>query len=469
MNFKSNQEWAEALFAGAELGDDRRTKRLVQIAQEMSDSVDHSIHAASGNPASIEAAYRFIRNHAISHEAIAQAGFGYVDQLVAQRPLVLAIQDTTGLSYRHSVCEELGSVNSSNAKRNSSKGRTIYAHSTLMLDAESEQVVGLGNQYFWHRETKNTTASHKLQKRPALEKESFKWQRNVETLANRLPSMANVIDVCDQEADIYDYLAYQKEQSHRFVVRASDNRLLQGEKVKLDAYIEQLSSRVSYQVKIKQKGNRKARVANMALMTSHVTLRKPQKAAAQNSVSVNLVYCKEIDPPENIDPLNWLLFTTEPVDTPAQAITIVRYYELRWRIEEFHKAWKSDGTQVERLRMQSKDNLLRAATIKAFIAVRLMQLRDLVRPDDPQSATDITCDCFLSTTSWKILWKKVEKTKALPSTTPSLRWSYYALGKLGKWKDTARTGRVGIKALWRGWETLMIIVESYEELKGLDL
>ena len=469
MNFKSNQEWAEALFANAELGDDRRTKRLVRVAQEMSASVDHSIHAASGNPASIEAAYRFIRNQAISHEAIANAGYQYTDKLVAQRPKVLAIQDTTGLSYRHSVCDELGEVNSSNAKRNSAKGRTIYAHSTLMLDAESEQVLGLSNQYYWHREAKNNAPTHILQERPLEAKESYKWQRSVETLAERLPSMSNIIDVCDREADIYDYLAYQCSKLHRFIVRASDFRRLKGEQEKLDEFAEQQATIGSYEVKIQQRGGRKSRVAKVALMTGKVTLRKPQRAVAQNSVAVNLVYCKEIDPVENQEPLKWLLYTTEPVNTTEEARKVVRYYELRWRVEEFHKTWKTDGTRVEGLRMQAKDNLLRAATIKAFIAVRLMQLRDLVRPDDPNSAADTPCDCFLSTTSWKILWKKVEKAKAIPASAPSLRWSYYALGKLGNWKDTARTGRVGIKALWEGWETLMMLVESYEELKGLDL
>jgi hypothetical protein len=466
----TNQEWAESLFSKAELGDPRRTKRLIKISQDMLTSVDNSLHAASPDPASIEGAYRFIRNDSVAPQAIAEAAYSFTDTLVSQRKLVLAIQDTTGLSYRHSVCEELGAVNSSNSKRHSAKGRTLYAHSTLMLDAQTEQVLGLGSQHYWHRDKKQEGNGHQLQLRNAEDKESFKWQRNLESIANRLPSMDNVIDVCDREADIYDYLAYQQKHEYRFIVRASDYRLIDNSDSKLNEFADELVALGQYKIKVAQKGGRKARTVKLELCTSNVSLRKPQRAKELASVNVNFIYCREVNH-DNIEeqPLKWLLYTSESVDTFEQARKIVRYYELRWRIEEFHKVWKSDGTRVESLRMQQKENLMRVAVIKAFIAVRLMQIRDLVVTEDKVSGTDISCDVYLSELAWKILWKKVEKKTALPNSTPSLRWAYYGLAHLGKWKDTARTGKVGVKALWQGWEVLMILVESYNELRELDL
>ena len=92
--------WAESVFGKADLNDPRRTKRLVKLAGDMAAQTGHSVVRASQDPASIEGAYRFIRNEAITPENIAVAGFKQTDQLVRQRPLVLAIQDTTGLSYR---------------------------------------------------------------------------------------------------------------------------------------------------------------------------------------------------------------------------------------------------------------------------------------------------------------------------------------------------------------------------------
>ena len=466
--FISNpKEWAALVFGTAQLKDPRRTNRLVKLAGDMATTARSSVCSSSQDPASIEGAYRFIRNDNIEPEAIAEAGYRYTDELVKQRPLVLALQDTTGLSYRHSVCDELGAVNSSNSARNSSKGRTYYAHSTLMLDAEHEQVLGLAYQYYWHREKKQTDKGSELQARERTEKESYKWQRNVVEMKKRMGSLDNVIDVCDREADMYEYLDYQLNQNHRFVVRASENRRLEGTEQNLSELVETIEPCDTYTLHIPQKGGRPARNAEIALSYTPVTLKKPQRAIADADITLNMIVCKEVATEDIKTPLRWIIYTSEPVNSPSEARQIVRYYELRWRIEEFHKIWKSEGTQVEKLRMQSRDNLRRVAVIQAFIAVRLFQLRELAQ--NREEAKEIPCTAYFDTVSWKILWKAVHKAKPFPSTPPSLHWSYYALAKLGRWHDSKRNGRVGTVALWNGWLHLMQLVESYELLRGLDL
>lgn len=464
--FEENpQKWAQLVFSSTNLGDPRRTKRLVKVATDLATHAGHSLCKASADPASIEGAYRFIRNGAVDANEIMQAGFRRTDEIVKQRPLVLALQDTTGLSYRHSVCEELGSVNSSNEKRNSSKGRTLYAHSTLMLDATNENVLGLAQQNYWHRETKKTGKGHALQCRGQSEKESYKWQRNTQDLKDRLGSINNIIEVCDREADMYEYLDYQLANNHRFVVRASDNRRLVENNTKLFEQISNLDIAGYYDVHVKQKGGRKARTAKIAISYTSVNLRKPQRAKAQEQLALNIIVCREVNAGSN--GLCWLLYTSEKIASIDDARTISRYYELRWRIEEFHKVWKTEGTQVESLRMQSRDNLIKVAVIQAFIAVRLFQLKELVQ--NREEAKEIDCRVYFSNIAWKLLWSKIETKKKLPDTAPSLYWAYYALAKLGRWHDSARNGRVGTKAIWEGWITLMNYVEAYEILKDLDL
>lgn len=464
--FEANpQKWAELVFGSTNLGDPRRTKRLVKVAADLATHAGHSLSKASADPASIEGAYRLIRNQSVDANEIMQAGFSRTDEIVKQRPLVLALQDTTGLSYRHSVCEELGEVNSSNKKRNSSKGRTLYAHSTLMLDGVNENVLGLAQQNYWHREVKVTGKMHALQCREQSEKESFKWQRNTQDLKARLGSINNIIEVCDREADMYEYLNYQLENSHRFVVRASDNRRLIESNEKLFEQVSDLDIAGYYDVHVKQKGGRKARVAKIAISYTSVCLQKPQRAIGQNQLALNIVICREVGADSN--GLCWLLYTSEDINNFSDARAISRYYELRWRIEEFHKVWKTEGTQVESLRMQSRDNLIKVAVIQAFIAVRLFQLKELV--ENIEEAKEIDCRVCFSDISWKLLWSKIETKKKLPDSPPSLYWAYYALAKLGKWHDSARNGRVGTKAIWEGWITLMNYVEAYEIFKGLDL
>jgi len=96
-----------------------------------------------------------------------------------------------------------------------------------------------------------------------------------------------------------------------------------------------------------------------------------------------------------------------------------------------------------------------------------MQLQALAQ--NKESAKSIPCTRHFSELSWKILWKKVEPQKPIPLSVPSLHWAYYAMAKLGGWYDSKRTGRVGVKALWAGWLTLMNLVQSFETLKELQV
>ncbi|MFT4938459.1 MAG: hypothetical protein ACI88A_001486 [Paraglaciecola sp.] len=91
-----------------------------------------------------------------------------------------------------------------------------------------------------------------------------------------------------------------------------------------------------------------------------------------------MISCNEISPPNGTSPLSWKLYTGEPRNSASDALKRVRFYELRWRVEEFYKAWKSAGTQVESFRLQTRNYLEKIIVITAFIAVRLLQLRELV-------------------------------------------------------------------------------------------
>lgn len=115
-----------------------------------------------------------------------------------------------------------------------------------------------------------------------------------------------------------------------------------------------------------------------------------------------MVVCREVNDKGDDDKLCWILYTSEPIENAQQARQIVRYYELRWRIEEFHKLWKTNGTHVKSLRMQSRDNLKRVAVIQAFIAVRLFRLKGLVQGSE--EAKETPCTSHFSDISWKLLW-----------------------------------------------------------------
>ncbi|AQS40357.1 hypothetical protein Sps_05288 [Shewanella psychrophila] len=161
-------------------------------------------------------------------------------------------------------------------------------------------------------------------------------------------------------------------------------------------------------------------------------------------------------------PLSWHLLTSEPVTNKEQALKIISYYEKRWLVEEYHKVWKSDGTDIESLRLQSKDNMERLVTISCFIATRVLQLKFA-----NMQAGDVSCEQVLSTKAWKLLWLKRVGSE-LPKEAPNMGWAYQELARLGGWKDTKRTGKASVKVIWQGWLKLQTTLEGYELAMSLE-
>lgn len=455
-------QWAQSTFGKANLGDPRRTKRLVQLSSDMADNASSSIVKACGSSDKIEGAYRFIRNEKISPNEIANAGFKHASETVKKSALVLAIQDTTGLTFKHNVTKELGDISSS--KLSYSKTRTLYAHSTLAIDANSEKTIGLVNQFYYYRDKKVSGTRHEQLTRAFEDKETYRWKACFEQMKNKLNDVSNVIDICDREADIYEYLDHHITHQHRFLVRAKENRLLEKPNSKLKNLVDTIPHQCCYTVNVKQRGGRKNRKAHMMLSYKAITIKKPKSTKGSKTLDVNVIICRETST-DVAEPLCWILYTNEAINSAEDALRIVRYYELRWRIEEFHKVWKTDGTDVEGLRLQRKNNIKRIAIIQAFISVRLMQLQEIAQNNE--QAREIICEVCVEKLTWQLLWMKTNKEKSLPQEVPSLYWFYYALAKLGGWYDSKRNGRVGIKALGSGWLKLMEMIDSAEILKSI--
>lgn len=458
MHFISDPaQWAQYLFQHASLGDSRRVKRLITLSATLAAHTGKSVPQANQSAADIEAAYRFIRNDAISANAIAEAGFMATKQEALAFNTLLALEDTSSLNFSHKgVNDELGHITSYQSSRG------FQAHSVLLYAPIEKQVVGLIEQTLWTRDIATKGISKEATKRPYQEKESFKWERASRQVAARLGShMPHVISVCDREADLIEYLQYKLGHQQRFVVRSMISRHIEEADGKLHLYGRSLQSAGERQVDVVQKGGRKARTAICDVRFTPVTLKMPSNKEGQ---STELYYVSCIERGRD-DGLCWHLLTSEPVITKEQALTTLGWYEKRWLIEDFHKSWKTGGTQVEALRLQSKSNLERMITIQAFIAVRIQQLRQLGLQKELSGKQ--SCETLLGPKAWKLLWLKVEKSKP-PKEAPSVHWAYLSLGKLAGWHDSKRTGIVGWERLWEGWFMLQTILEGYELALSLE-
>ena len=451
--------WSQQLFGGSDLGDARRTARLVDVAARMAKQAGSSLaKSCDGDRAALLGSYRLMRNGAVKPEAVRASGFTRVAELAQSPGLLLAVEDTTSVSYPHAVAARLGLTGGKQtAKRNG-----FMVHSVLLLDAQSECTVGLIAQRHGCRDPASYGKNHTRRQRSYQDRESYKWeQASVDTARCLGSAMQRTISVCDRESDIYDYLCYKHRNKQRFVVRAQANRRLVDSRTKLfDTLRRDAIAVCGYTVQIPQRGGRKARTANVLLRTATLDFMVPVgSSVTEESLRINVILAEEIDAPAASEPLHWVLLTTEAISDAQAALQVVRYYELRWRIEDYHKVWKS-GIGVERQRFQSIGNLERMLVITAFLAVRLLQLRELL--DKPANIDGTTCGATLTEDEWKVLWVSTEPNKPLPKTAPPAQWAYYAIAKLGGFTDTKRTGRVGWDTIWHGWFRLQERLQGYQ-------
>lgn len=463
LKLEDSAEWSKTIFGNSALGDKRLTRRLVQIADQLSRTQDVSLSkSCKGEGALIEGSYRFVRNKRVSALEIAHGGYEVTGKLAQKIPLLLAIEDSTSLSYKHSVGKELGFTG--NTKNTKKKGYIV--HSTMLMDAEKEKTIGLITQERWCRDENSFGKKAERTKTHYEKKESYKWEKNSHELEKRLgDKLADTISVCDREADIYEYIQYKLAHNQRFVVRASYDRKLKDAIGNLFEHVSNEKVLGEYTIEVAQKANRKKRMVELEIKAKEVTFTPPKRRADAPTkltpITLNVVIAREKNPiTEQI--LEWVLLTTESISSFDEVRKITRYYELRWRIEDFHKAWKS-GASVEKLRMQCSNNLEKMIVILSFLAIRMLQLKEYFEPELltlDENDVCVSCEELLTEIEWKVLWKTVEK-KDLPSSPPSAAWAYQAIAKLGGWSDSKKTGKASWATIWEGWYRLTERVEGF--------
>lgn len=446
-------DWAKQVFGRCDLGDNRRLERLIDYAGKQADNPEGSIPAVcKGDDAAQEGAYRFLRNNAVRPSDISNGIFIHTAELMEGDKDYLAIQDSTSISFEHSASLEL---------REQGTPTGFMVHTTLLVDAKESIPVGLIDQERWIREEKSRRPGKKTRaQRDYKDKESYKWESASERIRKRIRPKNNVITVCDREADIYEFLKYQLGLGQRFVVRASHNRYLEPQAERLWSHLSEQPVLGERKVLIEQRGGqrekrgqkarpaRQRRVAIVEVRSAQVSLRVPKDFTGQGKdpIQVNAVYVLEPHPPEETEPISWMLLTTESVSSFEEAEKVVEYYACRWLIEEYHKVWKT-GCRIEYRALQTLENLERMLAVTSAIAVRIMQLKIFGEEDSDKA----NCEKVLTQNEWHCLYAIRNPRKKIPKKPPSMKWVYQSIGRLAGWTDTKRTGRIGWQTLWKGW------------------
>ena len=188
-----------------------------------------------------------------------------------------------------------------------------------------------------------------------------------------------------------------------------------------------------------------------------------QKGPA-STVQMTLVEAREVrTTPRGEQPLHWRLWTNYPVTTFDDAKLVIETYAKRWRIEDFHKTWKSGACNVEDCQLRSAEAALKWATLMASVAARIERLkhRSRTEPSLPASV-ELSEHEIQALIFFKRKYKK--KTETIPDDMPTLAQAVTWLAEIGGYTGPRVSGGPpGSITIRRGLEHIQpgaLILES---------
>jgi hypothetical protein len=453
------QDWAEAEFAQAALGDRRLRRRLCILGRDRYARPTSPLPEACGNRAKTKAAYRFLDNPRVSMQAVLHSHYQASAQRLATEKVVLAVQDTTSLNYSaHPATEMLGPIGSD------PEGAVgLLVHSTLAFNPASTPL-GLLNVQCWARDPEDFGKKHRRYQLPLEAKESVRWLRSLEAVARAQATCPNtqLVSVGDRESDIYELFVWANAQPGRpaLLVRAERDRLLADSQEHLWTHVQAQASAGTVELKVPRRGQRPARVAKMEVHFAAVDLRAPKRKANLPSVRVWAVLARETQPPAGVQLVQWMLLTTLPVEDFEQAVEKLRWYALRWGIEVFHRVLKS-GCQIETRQLAGADRLEACLAIDLVVAWRIYHLTKLGR-----ETPEVPCTVYFEEHEWQALVAYIKQSPELPAQPPSLREAVRMVASLGGFLERKSDGDPGTQATWIGLQRLDDLAGMYLVLRG---
>jgi hypothetical protein len=370
--------------------DPRLTHRLEKVLRSVGRAPQASLPKILSS-ADLEAAYRFFSNVFVSPAQILGPHFKSTRERVEAETRVRIVHDTTEFAYRR------------DGKRRGFSEDVAYqsfvGHFSLAITADSSRKpLGLAALHTWPK-GKNTDTE-----------QSF-WLKQIKASEEMLGCGTKAVHVCDRGADDYLLLSELVSGDHRFVLRSSVDRMANADGVMQKmravlATIEPVEERATWINRRRGESSshrqkihpaREPRTIKLNIAAAQLDLLRPatyQTVAKQHlrtrvpeTLAINVVRVWEPDPPEGEEPVEWYLFTNEPIDTPAQVAAVVDHYRARWTIEEYFKALKT-GCAFEQRQLRDYESLINALALFAPLAYQIVLLRTISRsdPDAPASS-----------------------------------------------------------------------------------
>ncbi len=420
--------WAQAEFHDLELGDARRTQRLIRLVDDLSAQPTGSIPLACGGWPETKAAYRLLDNPAVEWREILDVHTTRTVERMVGQPVVLCIQDTTELDFT----TQPGIAGLGRLSYEAQHG--LYVHPTLAV-TPAGVALGVLDAWMWARGPKD---------QPHV-KESTRWIEGYEIVADLAETVPDIrlVYVADREGDLRVLMDAAARRGHPadWLVRAQYNRnTTTGEK--LWDRLAPSESLGEVEFTLSAAPDRPARLVRQTLYREVVTLPQCKGAPA---VTVTAILACEKHPPAGVKAIEWRLLTNRTAETLEAVVELIDGYRRRWRVEIFFRIWKS-GCRVEALQLGTLERLERALVIYLIIAWRILHLVTWGR-DCP----NLPCDVVFDPEEWQAAWIVAHRAKP-PDIPPPLGQMVRLIAGFGGFLGRKHDGHPGPKAIWEGMQ-----------------
>ena len=320
----SPQQWAKHTFGSAHLGDQRRTQRAVEIAASIARHPGASLPRQMPDEAALHAAYD------VDYQA-------------------------------HPTTTGLGPIGSG-----SHQG--FLLQTVLAVLPDSREVLGIAQQEPFLRQP--APKGETRRERQERERELQVWERSIQALGLP-PAGVQWIHVGDRGSDIFSFLSLCRKLGCDFVVRAAQDRCVDllveqadtpvaprshhcrpaeqaAQSLHLFEVVRGWAAQGQQDLELESTQKYPKRVAHLSISWGALRRLSPrsQEGSALRPLGVWVVRVWEPEPPEGIEPLEWVRLSSVPTHTSAHAWQRVGWYRARWIVEDLHQGLKT-GCRVE--------------------------------------------------------------------------------------------------------------------------
>jgi hypothetical protein len=496
MMFENLNDLLSTASANTSLGHIKRDKAFVRQIKNLCTHPGGTGSGASTAMADTISAYRFAANNAINLPELREARFATALKSCPENETLLVINDVSILNYCfHDSKSDRRAVGDG-------KGKGYEYVCNLGVTLESERYVGVLHDCLINEDGPDDTDQISYHSYPLFNELSKNDPNRLECnhkhiLACHFKHMSDrisdrhIIEVADREFD--DHFIFQEciSANRDFVIRSSALRNVQVSTeldwVPKDQYtikypgLPQLPDHACVSMstlvdcaplvycksisldangRLTDEKSAKSQV-NVSVGAFQVKLYRKAKRnqtyiEPENYVNLNVVVVKQTDPPvDGQDPIQWVIYTTLPVETIEEINKVVRIYELRWLIESFFKYLKS-GFKLEDLRY---DNARKTAVHIVAITIAATFLINLKRSVGlPVYSSKLTPEDYD-----KI--KHAAKNPDDPNIDKDLR-TFALIARQGGWRGR-RTDPISPMTMIKGFERLTRTIEMLQDAQEL--